>query len=297
MDIRKYTHLSILQNADDGCITYYTGDNPEKIIHLKNCLLICKPNLSIPKNLPIEILKVEDPQLEFYKISAFFKKDYLENECLVFREEYKSYIHKDCVIGQNVHISPGCVISKCIIGKNTKIHSNVTIYSNTTIGKNCIIEASTVIGATGVMWVWDGDDRKFLEQLGGVVIKDDVFIGSNITIVRGSANDNTIIGKGTCIAHGTMIGHGCKIGNYNHFANNVSLGGGVESDEACFFGSGCVVAPGKKLAKETIIAAGAVIVKDTVESGVYAGVPAVKLKDAEGKLSGIPKWKVKENNL
>ena len=141
------------------------------------------------------------------------------------------------------------------------------------------------------MWVWNGEDRVFLEQLGGVKIGRDCFIGSNVSIVRGSANEITTIGDYTCMAHGTKIGHGSQIGQYNHFANNVSIGGSVVSGRSCFFGSGSTVPPGKILGDEVIVGAGAVITKNCPHSGISSGVPAIRRGDVKDGMSGIPAWR------
>ena len=177
------------------------------------------------------------------------------------------------------------------IGENVRIDANCVIYSKTEVLDNARVEANTVLGATGVMWVWDGSERVFLEQLGGVRVGENCFIVSNVTVVRGSANEWTEIGDYTCIAHGTMIGHGSKIGRYNHFANNVSIGGSVATGEGCFFGSGSTVPPGKRLANEVVVGAGAVVTKNISESGVYSGVPAARMGDIKEGMSGVPKWR------
>ncbi len=278
-------YLSVLQNASDGAIVYYVGDNEEDVKHLENCTLLCKPNFKPSLN-KVDLIPSQDPQLDFYKLSEKYKKDYLENDKLEFVEGY--YLHKDAVIGKNVTIGKGSVIGKCIINDNVIIHPNVVVYAETEIKSDVIIEANTVIGAEGVMWVWDNEDRVYLHQLGGVIIEEHCRIGSNVTIVRGSANENTIIGEGTCMAHGTLIGHGCIIGKNNHFANNVSLGGGVKICDDCFFGSSAVLSAGCTINDIILVGSGGVLGGTVEKSGVYVGVPAKWKKEYQGKMSGVP---------
>lgn len=287
----KGNYLSILKNAGEGSITYYVGNNIEHVSHLKNCTLICRTDTDFDLS-DVDLVKVEDPQLEFYKLSKKFRKNYLESEELEYSEFYKSYIHRKCKLGKYVKIGPGCVIGNCEISDNVEIHANVTIYSETVLGENVIIESNSVIGSTGVMWVWDGDDRVFLEQLGNVIIEKDCKIGSLVEIVRGSANESTVIGEKTCIAHGTLIGHGCKIGKFVHFANGVKLGGSVVISDYNFLGSGSIVSPGIKLLNtDIIIGSGSTVTKNILEEGVYVGSPAKRIKSTQGKLSGIPNWR------
>lgn len=283
--------LSVLKNAKENCITYYTGEDIEHVSHLTKCCLICKPNLNF--NLPsVNVVEVDDPQLYFYKLSESFKKNYLDQTKLKYIDKYKSYIHEDAKIDSNVTIFPNCTIGSVEIGSGCTIYPNTVIYSETIIGENVTIESNSVIGAEGVMWVWDKNKRIKLHQLGNVIIKDNVFIGSNVTIVRGSANESTIIGEHSTIAHGSLIGHGCNIGKYVHFANGVTLGGSVVVSDYNFLGSGSIVSPGVKLMNdEIIIGSGATVVKDIYESGVFVGTPSKKIKQVIGKLSGIPTWK------
>ena len=159
--MNKKEYLSILPNASDGAITYYVGKNEEDITHLENCTLLCKESFS-PKLQNVQLIKSQNPQLEFYKLSKKYKKDYLEENKLEFITGY--YLHKDAVIGDNVTISKGCVIGKCTIEDNVKIHPNVIVYAETKIMSDIVIEANTVIGAEGIMWVWDNQERVYLHQ-------------------------------------------------------------------------------------------------------------------------------------
>ena len=280
-------HLSILRAADANCVTYYVGDDPEQVAHLSNCTLICTPDLEIDCE-DVDLVRVENPQLSFYRLSELFRFDYLDYDGMTLRSG--AYIHRDAVIPSSSTVGPGCIIGACTVGENVRIESNCVIYARTNIDDRSVIEPNSVIGATGVMWVWDGTEKVFLEQLGGVRIERDCFIGSNVTIVRGNANENTLIGADTCMAHGTMIGHGCQIGEKNHFANNVSLGGSVISGENCFFGSGSVVPPGKRLCAEVILGAGGLLSKNADEPGIYVGVPAKRTSGLKEQMSGIPRW-------
>lgn len=283
-------YLSILKNAGPNSITYYVGTNLDHIKHLKECTLYCTQHFNIDKS--VEQIIVDDPQLEFYKLSKQYKEDYLDNDNLIWTPMSKCYIHKDAQIGSNVKIGAGSIIGNCIIGDNVEIHSNVVIHAKTHIKSGAIIESNTTIGGTGVMWVWGKDERVYLEQLGGVLIEEDCRIGSQCEIVRGSANEITLIGKGTCIAHGTLIGHGCQVGRYVHMANGVKLGGSAVISDYNFIGSGAIISAGVKLlANDIILGSGAVATKDLTTVGVFVGAPAKYKKTTTGKLSGIPTWR------
>jgi len=284
--------LSVLKNAEEGDITYYVGDNPSHVSHLKNCTLICKEEFEV--DLPgVKLVHCKSPQLEFYKLAE-------RNDHKKFKEIYVSpngtAVGPGSKISSTASISTGVVIGKNVtigdrvfIGPNTVIYDDVIIKEGTTIGSNCSL------GESGIMYVWEGDKKVHLEQLGGLVIGENCVIGSLVEICRGSANETTTIGKNTTIAHGTMLGHGSSVGEHVHMANGVLLGGGCFVASHAFIGSGVVFAAGKGIkAEHVILGAGTVVSKNIEEEGVYVGVPAKKIRDrAEGKLSGVPEWKAR----
>lgn len=284
-------HLSVLRNADEGCITYYVGSSVEHVKHLKNCTLICLEGFS-PNLEGVSLRHVADPQLEFYKLSASYRLDYLDRTRIHFEPTWNAYIHEEAEIGEGVIIGPGTTIGKATIGNGTIIDANVTIYSKTTIGERCEIQSNTVIGAAGMMWVWNNNEKVFLEQLGGVIIESDCRIGSHVEITRGSANENTLIGQGTCMAHGCKLGHGCEIGTHTHMANGILLGGGVRLAGYNFIGSGVIISSGVHIRNEDVIlGAGCTVMSDVDKPGVYVGTPAKWLKPTGKGLSGMPTWR------
>lgn len=282
--------LSVLKNAGPGHTTYYVGDKLEHISHLRDCVVYCKENITHPHS-SVTTIHCENPQLEFYKLSQSHKKNYLPTQELIYDDFFKSWIHRNAKIGANVEIGVGCTIGDVNISDNVVIHSNVTIHSETSIDSGTIIESGTILGSGGMMWVWDKNSKVYLEQLGGLKIGKNCRIGSLVEIVRGSANELTIIGDDVTIAHGTLIGHGCVVGDHTHFANGVKLGGSVTLAPYSFLGSGSIVSAGYKILPENVIlGSGAVVVKNIEESGVYVGNPAKKIKETTGKLSGVPNW-------
>ncbi len=227
-----------------------------------------------------------DPQIVFYKLSQWLHPAPASSGI-----HETAIVHPEAVIGPGVEIGAYSVIGKVTVGENSRVDAHVVIYDGSIIGKNVVIESNTSIGATGMAWIWDEIGKRIVQpQTGGVSIEDDCLLGTNITIVRGSVNELTTIGKGTTMAHGTMIGHGAQIGPLAHFANNVSIAGNVRSGEGCFFGSGAVVRPQITLGGDIIVGAGAVVTKNFTETGlVLAGVPATILKRRDkGGLSGVP---------
>ena len=154
------------------------------------------------------LIRTSSAQEAFYRLSAEFKEDYLESDRLQFLNGV--WLHPEAKLGSGVQLAPGAVIGNCVLGDDVSIGAHAVIHAKTHIGNGTSIGASTVVGTAGMMWVWggpDGREKVFLEQLGSVTIGEGCRIGSNISIVRGNANEETVFEDGVCVAH-SMIGHG-----------------------------------------------------------------------------------------
>jgi len=232
-------------------------------------------------------IEVRNPQLVFY---ALMGANQLPVE--------GGSIHPTAIIDPTANVSatarvgPYCVIeARTDIGAGCHLDSHVVIKAGSVLGERVVIEPHSTIGATGVAWVWDerGEKRVIQPQTGGVRIGNDVFLGSDVSVVRGSVNEMTEIGGHTVVAHGSKIGHGCRVGEQVHLANNVSLAGNVDVGNRVFFGSGAVVRPRVSIVDGVVIGAGAVVVKDIeTRNVVVGGVPAKLIGTIDRKLTGVP---------
>ena len=121
-------------------------------------------------------------------------------------------IGEDAHVGNGTQIGAHCVVGAgCWIGENCRIHPRVTIYPGMRIGHRAEIHSGAVIGADGFGYAFgDGRYWKF-PQVGIVEIGDDVEIGANATIDRGSLDD-------------TRIAEGVKLDNLVHVGHNVQIG-------------------------------------------------------------------------
>jgi len=121
-------------------------------------------------------------------------------------------IGRHVTVGDRVWLHPGVVIGdKVVMGDDVVIHPNVTIQEGCVIGNRVIIHAGTVIGSDGFGFAPDGNCYHKIPHTGIVQIDDDVEIGANNAIDRGT------FGK-------THIGQGVKTDNLVHIAHNVSVG-------------------------------------------------------------------------
>ncbi len=186
---------------------------------------------------------------------------------------------KDVVIGNGVTIMPGCYIGDDVkIGENTLIYPNVTLYHGTLIGKNCIIHAGTVIGSDGYGFAHTKDGRHVkLHQLGNVVIEDEVEIGANCAIDRGTL-DSTVIKEGAKLDNLVHIAHNCEIGEFSLITGQVGLSGSTKLGRNVVMGGQSGTAGHLEIGPFATIAARGGVTKSIEGGKVYAGFPLMEHK-------------------
>jgi len=173
------------------------------------------------------------------------------------------------VIGEDAHIGAGTQIGAhavigagCWIGENCRIHPRVTLYANVRVGHRVEIHAGAVIGAEGFGYAFgEGKYWKF-PQAGIVEIGDDVEIGANATIDRGSLND-TRIAEGVKLDNLVHVGHNVQIGAHTVVAAQTGISG------SSVLGHHVVVGGQVGIADHCTLEDGAV-------AGAQAGIPTGK---------------------
>jgi UDP-3-O-[3-hydroxymyristoyl] glucosamine N-acyltransferase len=171
-------------------------------------------------------------------------------------------IGEDARVGEGTQIGAHSVIGAgCWIGDRCRIHPRVTLYAGVRIGHRVEIHSGAVIGADGFGYA-QGEGRYWkFPQAGIVEIADDVEIGANTTIDRGSLDD-TRIAEGVKLDNLVHIGHNCQIGAHTVMAAQAGLSG------SCDFGKHVVVGGQAGFGEQCYLEDGAVI---GGQSGVLGG--------------------------
>src|SRR5436305_2188678 len=134
-------------------------------------------------------------------------------------------IEAGVVIGDDARIGAHTVVGAgCTIGSGTRLGPRVALVAGTSIGARGIVHPGAVIGADGFGFAPDAGRWEKIEQLGRVVIGDDVEIGANTCIDRGALGD-TVIADGVKIDNLVQIGHNVRIGEHTAIAGNVGIAG------------------------------------------------------------------------
>jgi UDP-3-O-[3-hydroxymyristoyl] glucosamine N-acyltransferase len=196
------------------------------------------------------IIAAKNPKLAFARAAAFLLTDESEDWSI----HPSATVAPDATIGDRVKIGAGAVIEAgvfignstvleagCYVGKGSKIGDNcmvyprVVIYKDVEIGNRVIIHAGAVVGADGFGFVRDGKAHVKFPQVGKVIIEDDVEIGANTCIDRGSL-ETTIIRRGVKLDNLIQIAHNVEIGEYTLIAAQTGISGSSTIGSNCMIG-------------------------------------------------------------
>ncbi len=200
-------------------------------------------------------------------------------------QKYFGKIHKmssispDASIHESVYIGPNTNIGKVKIGKNSVIHGNCTIYDNVQIGNNVTINAGTVIGSEGFGYVKNEQNENIkFPHLAGVLIGNDVEIGSNTSIDRGSLSD-TIIEDGVKIDNLVHIAHNVKIRRDSVVIANSMIGGSTIIGFNTWIAPSVSILEQLQIGNNVVVGVGAVVTKNIPDGETWAGSPAKPIKE------------------
>ena len=175
-------------------------------------------------------------------------------------------------LGERVSIGAGCVIGDEVsIGADTCLYAGVVVYPRCRIGARGIVHSGAVIGADGFGIAKDGGRWLKIPQIGGVTIGDDVEIGANTTIDRGTMDD-TLIEDGVKLDNQIQIGHNCRIGAHTAMAGCVAVAGSADIGRECTVGAGALILGHLSICDGTDISADTVISRSIRKRGTYTGM-------------------------
>jgi UDP-3-O-[3-hydroxymyristoyl] glucosamine N-acyltransferase len=184
-------------------------------------------------------------------------------------------------IGDDTTVEAGCYVGKnTVIGNHCTLYPRVVIYRDVTIGNRVIIHAGAVIGADGFGFVNDGPVHVKFPQVGKVIIDDDVEIGANTCIDRGSL-ETTIIRRGVKLDNLIQIAHNVEIGENTVIAAQTGISGSSRLGAQCVIGGQVGMGEHARLDDNTIIGGqGGVLNGKHVRGGeVLWGTPVRPLRE------------------
>ena len=281
--------ISSIENADTKSITFI--DNKKylnKLSYTKASVCIVSEDVigKLSKKIKLSFLVSKSPYLSYVKLLNIFYphvNNFKGAEKLKVKISKSAYISKSVDLKSNTIIGDNTIVNSfssigpnVYIGKNCYVGNNVSI-SNAYIGNNVNIQDGTIIGQDGFGYFFDGKKYIKVPQIGIVKIDNNVDIGCNCTIDRGSINF-TEIKKGVKIDNLVHIAHNVVIGENTIIAGQTGIAGSSIIGKNVLMG-GQVGISGHLYIKDNVqIGAQSGVTKNIEKNSIVSGTPSVNLK-------------------
>ncbi len=266
------------------------------------------------KGIQTALLLVENPYYVFAQLLTFFHPPRRYSE----RVDPKASIGTGVTLGEGVSIGPFAALEDGVkignrvrlgpgvfigegseIGEETLIYPNVTIREGVKIGRRVIIHSGTVIGSDGFGFA--PHQRKYykIPQVGGVIIEDDVELGANVTVDRGTLG-NTIIGRGTKVDNLVQIGHNVVIGSDSILVAQVGISGSTKIGHHVTLAGQVGVAGHLTIGDDVVVGGKSGVTKDIPSKENVSGFPPLPHKTwlkAQASFQHLPEMRSQVKTL
>jgi UDP-3-O-[3-hydroxymyristoyl] glucosamine N-acyltransferase len=185
-------------------------------------------------------------------------------------------IGANAVIGDRCSVGPNSVVEDDVrIGEDCRLEAGVTLCRGVVAGNRCTFKAGAVVGSDGFGFAPDADGYVKVPHLGGARLGNDVEVGANTTIDRGTLED-TVIGDGVKLDNQVQVGHNCRIGAHTVVAGCVGISGSSIIGSRCMIGGAVGIAGHLEIGDDVIVTGYSLVTHSLPGPGVYSsGMPAV----------------------
>jgi UDP-3-O-[3-hydroxymyristoyl] glucosamine N-acyltransferase len=280
-----------LSQAKAGCITLIDDiKHAEKLASTQASAVVTPkaiPGLRIPQ------IVVEKPHEAFSTICKRFKppvileRSYAVHPTAIIDPSVKLdpatfidsgvSIDADCVVGAGCHLHRGVTLMPgCKLGRDCQLYPGVVLYPGTILGDRVVLHANAVIGAHGFGYKFVEGRHEPTSQLGWVEIQDDVEVGANSTIDRGTYGA-TRIGCGTKIDNLVQVAHNCSIGKHNLICSQVGIAGSTSTGDYVVLAGQVGVKDHVQIGDRVQVGAQSGIASDVESDRVMLGTPAIPM--------------------
>ena len=283
--------VNSLEHAGKGELTFATDAKyHEQICASQASAVIVTEDFAEVANIPL--LRVGRPKQVFSQVMCLFQKEtgpapgihpatFIDSSCQLADQVAigeRVTLRAQSVIGARSKIEAGSFIGEGVtIGCDCWIGPNVTLQAGCTIGERVIIHAGSVIGTDGFGYAWDGSKHAKIPQLGSVVIEDDVEIGGNVCIDRGTFGE-TRIGRGSKLDNLVHIAHNVVLGEHVAIAAQVGIAGSTVLKNGVVIGGCAAISDHVTVGEGAMIGGAAGVTKDVAPGDTVWGTPARTIK-------------------
>lgn len=269
LDRAETDHISFLGNARYAAmaadtkagVVLVSKELEQSVLNVPVRIVVAKPNEAVLALLPLLYPEKTKPA-SIHPTAVVRRGARLGKNVVV--DEY-AIVGEGAQIGDNVQIGSHSVIGDhVIVGSGSRIFPHVTLYEGAKIGERVILHSGVRIASDGFGYVQRNGGHEKIPHVGRCVLGNDVEVGANSTIDRGSVDD-TVVGAGTKIDNLVQIGHNCRIGRLCLIMAQAGIAGSVRIED------GCIIAGQAGLGGHITIGEGARI---GGQAGVFGDVPA-----------------------
>ncbi len=175
-------------------------------------------------------------------------------------------------VGAGAWIGAGAYVGEAAeIGAGTRLYPGVRLLAGCRLGARCIVHPGAVIGADGFGFAPHAGRYLKVPQLGAVRIGDEVEIGANTTIDRGTMDD-TVIEDGVKLDNQVQVAHNVRIGAHTVVAGCVGIAGSAVIGRGCQIGGAAMIHGHISICDGAVISGGTLISRSIAAPGFYSGV-------------------------
>lgn len=286
-DIKEVRGLAPFNLATEEDLTFAADEKFLKKLNETRAKVVLVPDIEgLPdgktyikvKGSPRELMPI---MLNFFKRKVKKMEKLIEDSSKIGEKTFvshNSYIGHDVEIGENGYIYPNVTILEGVkIGKNALIYPGVTIREFVTIGDNVIIQPNAVIGSDGFGFVKVNGENVKIEQIGSVVIEDNVEIGACAAIDRGTIGD-TIIKRGNKLDNLIHIAHNVIIGEQGFLTAQTGIAGSTVVGKNLVLGGQSGISGHLTVGDNVTVGAKSAVVSNTKGDQIISGYPAIDHK-------------------
>ncbi|MCU0915501.1 MAG: UDP-3-O-(3-hydroxymyristoyl)glucosamine N-acyltransferase [Planctomycetes bacterium] len=204
------------------------------------------------------------------------------------------HIHAFATVADDARIGVGCILYPCVyigpgvhLGSDCIVYPNVTIHDGCRIASRVILHANSTIGVDGFGYATHEGVHHKIPQIGGVIVEDDVEIGSSCSIQRGTLDD-TVIGAGSKLGDLVTIGHGTRIGPHCLLVAQVGIAGSTMIGHHCTIGGQVGVVGHITIGNNVTIGAQAGVINSIPDGETVLGAPAIDAGQARRAYTMLP---------
>ena len=177
----------------------------------------------------------------------------------------QAVVGEGCIVGTQAHVGPGAEL-----GPGTVLMPRVSIAAGCRIGARGLVHGGAVIGADGFGFAPHEGRWEKIEQLGGVLIGDDVELGANTCVDRGALGD-TVLEDGVKIDNLVQIAHNVHVGAHTAFAGCAAVAGSARIGRRCTVGGAARILGHLVIVDDVHIDATTLVSRSILEPGRYSG--------------------------